>query len=191
MQLFDLHKSGKLSPEMMKGIVEHFKPYYGAKVHFVDTSVIDRFKFPIYHTVVDDDKWTDGSYVSESLSVETRTKILPMEKFGSYYGERVKACYDAESETLYIDIIYPFILPIPDQKPRKPDRKPVWHQEAGESLWLYGDRMFKTCGDSALIDDPLKRLEYSKAVVRTMVHPVSNSLKGVSKWIVKLSNTTK
>jgi len=109
---------------------------------------------------------------------------IDLERFGSSYGERIKAGYLPNTQTLYIDILTPFYPSMvhsyheelrKQYQPSTQRRPLVWHKNPNESIWVYGDRMFKTNGDSAYIDNPRKRKEYQKAVFKSIYNLITRN----------------
>lgn len=169
MRLEGLAHLGTLSSELFHYIVDHWQLPYNTTVQFVNSSHMRRVIVPL------DIKPVSIDWIGEDINITpphatVNTYEVELIKFASYYGESVNAGYLPSNNTLYIDIVEPYRVPVMPKPIDTPQHKPlVWHKNPNESVFVYGDRMFKTDGNAAHIDNPRKRREYQKAVFKTII----------------------
>ena len=158
---------GGISPQLFEHIANHFDLPFNAKVEMIDLEHMRDLVVPLFDE-------PPVRFDSEPISpyVNFRTIHIELIRFGSNFGEDIKAGYAPETRTLYIDILQPFHMPVQIQRYEpipQPPRPLVWHKNPNESIWIYGERMFKTRGNVAYIDNPRKRAEYQKTVLKSII----------------------
>jgi len=163
MNINQILDTGLMSHALLRYIIEYYQMPLDFKVSVVETDRRD-YVVPMMGSI----NPFDFEAQEHPTVAQMETIHLEFLEFGSREGERVRAVYAPQTNTLYIRQPAKAIYRVP-----QPSSKRFWKRRTGENLILWGERLHKT----GAIDDPVKRWAYQSAVLTAPINFIRKMLK--------------